>query len=113
MRDACVGSLVVVSNDQPVGMVTDRDLVVRVMARGLEAGGIPVSEAMSDKPVFISDSRDISHALDMMREMNVRRIPVVDDKQNCVGVVTLDDVVSALAFEMGGVSEVIRVALRR
>ncbi|HTO56114.1 MAG TPA: CBS domain-containing protein [Myxococcota bacterium] len=110
MRDTGVGSLVVIEDDRPIGIVTDRDLVLRVMAAGAEAGAVAVAEIMTDKPAFISEDRDVSLVLDTMRELGVRRIPVVDPSQRCVGVIALDDIVAALAFELGGVAEVIRAA---
>jgi CBS domain-containing protein len=113
MRDAAVGSLVVVDDGRPIGMVTDRDLVVRVMAPGAAAGLVLVREVMTDKPAFVSAEREVSVALDVMRELAVRRIPVVDQDQRCIGVIALDDIVGALAFELGGVAEVIRGAVLR
>jgi CBS domain-containing protein len=108
MRDAQVGSLVVVEAGQPVGMLTDRDLVVRVLAAGRDAEDVPVREAMSQRPIFVSESQDARSVLQVMRDLAVRRIPVVNERRALVGVVSLDDLLVALADELAAVAELVR-----
>jgi CBS domain-containing protein len=108
MRDADVGSVIVTEAGRPLGIVTDRDLVVRVIATGGDAEKLTVRDVMSRKPIFVSQSRDVGYVLELMRDMAVRRIPVVDDHQQLVGVVALDDIVLALSSELASVAETIR-----
>jgi len=108
MRDTGVGSLVVVEGNRPLGMVTDRDLVLRVIARGLDPATTHVREAMSRLPIFVSHRREVSEVLELMREHSVRRVPVVDENHELIGVVALDDVIVALATGLAGVADTIR-----
>lgn len=108
MRDVGVGSLVVAEANHPLGVVTDRDLVVRVLARGLDPAVVPIREAMSRMPIFVSHRREVAEVLGLMREHAVRRVPVVDDEQRLIGVVALDDVILALASGLAAVADTIR-----
>jgi CBS domain-containing protein len=108
MRDTGVGSLVVSEADRPLGVLTDRDLVLRVLARGLDPAIVPVREAMSRMPIYVSHRREVSEVLELMREHAVRRVPVVDDDQALVGVVALDDVILALSAGLAAVADTIR-----
>ena len=108
MRDTGVGSLVVVESNRPLGVLTDRDLVLRVVARGLDSATTSVRESMSKLPIYVSHRRDLPELLDLMREHGVRRIPVVDDQHELMGVVALDDVVLALASSFSAVADTIR-----
>jgi CBS domain-containing protein len=108
MRDAEVGSVIVVEGGRPLGIVTDRDLVVRVIASGGDAEKLTVRDVMSPKPIFVAQTRDVAYVLELMRDMAVRRIPVVDEQQQIVGVVALDDVILALSSELAAVAETIR-----
>jgi CBS domain-containing protein len=108
MRDAGMGSLVVVEDGQPIGMLTDRDLVVRVLAAGLDAEKVRVRDAMSERPIFVTDSWDAGAVLRLMRDLAVRRVPVVDERRALVGVVSLDDLLVALADQLAAVAELVR-----
>lgn len=108
MRDAGVGSLIVAESGRPLGIVTDRDLVVRVIATGADPEKLAVADVMSRKPIFVSQTRDVPYVLALMRDMAARRIPVVDENQQLVGVVALDDVILSLSSELAAVAETIR-----
>lgn len=108
MRDAGVGSLVVIDQGRPLGVVTDRDLVVRVIAAGKDPAKLPVGEAMSERPMFVTETTDLVAVLQLMRDMSVRRVPVVDARREVIGVVSLDDVVLALSSHLAAVADLIR-----
>ncbi len=108
MRDERVGSVVVVDNGQPLGIVTDRDLVIRSMASGGDPETVRIRDVMSTKPIFVSADRDLGYALDLMKSLAVRRIPVVDDSGQLVGLVSLDDAIVRLSSELAAVSETIQ-----
>jgi len=86
-----VGSLPVVHNDRVVGVVTDRDLVVRVIAAGLDPDATHVVEIASDRPVTVEASTGLDEALQLMAEHQVRRLPVVENDR-LVGVIAQADV---------------------
>jgi CBS domain-containing protein len=91
MREHDVGSLPVVHNDRVVGVVSDRDLVVRVIATGLDPDTTPIVEVASDAPVTVEASADLDEALHLMAQHQVRRLPVVEDDR-LVGVIAQADV---------------------
>jgi CBS domain-containing protein len=90
MRDEDVGSLPVVHEDQLVGVVTDRDIAVRVVAEGRDAA-TTVAEVASDRPVTVEPSADVDQALQLMSEHQVRRLPVVEGGR-LVGVIAQADI---------------------
>ena len=91
MRDEDVGSLPVVHQDRLVGVVTDRDIAVRVVAEGRDAATTAVVEVASDRPVTVEPSADLDQALQLMSEHQVRRLPVVDGDR-LVGVIAQADI---------------------
>ncbi|HDR9483017.1 TPA: CBS domain-containing protein [Burkholderia aenigmatica] len=110
MRHAHVGDIVVIEYREgdaiPIGVVTDRDLVIEVMARGDDPGAVTAGQIMSRGLVVVSDTDEIGVALEEMRRSGIRRLPVVDDEGRLAGIVTLDDIVEHLAGLLGGVAEV-------
>jgi CBS domain-containing protein len=95
MREHHVGSLVVVDEGAqgrvPVGILTDRDIVVRGVAEGLDPSVARVGDVASRTPVAVAPDQDLDEALELMAEHRVRRLPVVDDGR-LVGVVSQADV---------------------
>ncbi|MEV4255219.1 CBS domain-containing protein [Spirillospora sp. NPDC049652] len=91
MRDQAIGSVVVTGNDGTVGVVTDRDLVVRGLSRTGHPETLPVREVCSFDPVCVSPDDEVAKALRLMTESKVRRLPVVKDGEP-VGVLSLGDV---------------------
>jgi signal-transduction protein with cAMP-binding, CBS, and nucleotidyltransferase domain len=100
MHQRAVGTLVVVNDaSQVVGIVTDRDLVSRVLAKGLSPTATEVREVMTMAPKTVFEETSIESALLIMRSGRFRRIPVVDRTNKLLGLVTLDDVLMLLAEE--------------
>ena len=101
-----VGSLVVVAESGvPVGIVTDRDLTIRVLARSLSPD-TPISEVMTEDPHCVKEGYVVEAALNTMLRTPCRRLPVVDDDGVLIGILTLDDIHEYHAEEatmMGGV----------
>lgn len=103
MREHHVGSLVVAQNTygrKPVGIVTDRDMVVEVMAADLDYRTLTVGEIMGDKLVVAKESDDTLDTLKLMRARGVRRLPVVTEKGDLAGIVTIDDLLEIVAEEL-------------
>lgn len=102
MANRNVGSLLVLDADRrPIGIVTDRDLALRVVGQGRLAATTTVSEVMTPEPETVREDVPIERALARMRAASLRRLPVVDGEGRLAGVVTLDDVVELLAEEFG------------
>lgn len=97
-----VGTLLVVDQDQkPIGIVTDRDLTVRVLAEGLEAATTRVRQVMTASPQSVTEDTPIESALSTMRSGPYRRLPVVDSAGRLVGLLSIDDVLDLLTEEFG------------
>ncbi len=96
-----VGSILVVSGDEVLGIVTDRDITLRVVGAGLPLG-TRVNTVMSGPLVTIQGSADIVDAYRLLNESGVRRLPVLEDA-DLAGIITADDLLVALVLELGAV----------
>ena len=116
MRQEHVGDLIVVeqrgSHCVPVGILTDRDIVVSVVARRARPEEITVGDAMSSNLLTVKEDNGIEFALREMRRQGVRRVPVVGDGGELKGVLSIDDVVDHLAAQLLSIAEVIRLGQR-
>lgn len=118
MREHHIGYLVVVKpnigdgTSAPVGVVTDRDIVVAVIARGTDPRSLRVGDVMARQPVVAEQDKPVSVALKDMRRIGVRRLPVVDHEGALVGILSVDDVLDALAGELWDVASSIRQEMR-
>jgi signal-transduction protein with cAMP-binding, CBS, and nucleotidyltransferase domain len=100
MHQRAVGTLVVVNDAaQVVGIVTDRDLMSRVLARGRHPAATSVGQIMTVSPKTVSEETSIESALLIMRSGRFRRIPVVERDNKLVGLITMDDILMLLAEE--------------
>jgi CBS domain-containing protein len=91
MRDMNVGSLPVVDRQELVGIITDRDITIRVSADGLSADEVMVKEIMTANPATVKPDQKVDEASKIMSQHQVRRLPVVD-KGKLVGILALGDV---------------------
>ena len=87
-----IGSIPVLEGDQLTAMVTDRDIVIRAIAKGKDPRGMPVREVFTTEIITVGPDQDLSDALQIMAANKVRRLPVVDDDNRLVGVVSQADV---------------------
>jgi CBS domain-containing protein len=109
MHERAVGTLVVINDaSQVVGIVTDRDLVSRVLAKGLSPAETSIREVMTIGPRTVFEHASIESALLMMRTGKFRRIPVVDAANTLVGLITLDDVLMLLAEEFWQIGRLLK-----
>ena len=110
MRQHHVGDLVVIDQPDdeklPVGIVTDRDIVVSVIALGLDPASLLVGDIMSDDLDTCAMADDVYETIERMRLRGVRRMPVVDDGGRLAGVVSADDLLGFLAEEMGELARI-------
>ena len=105
MRDRGVGCLVVTRDRHPIGIVTDRDLVVRVMAEGIDPAQARVGDFVTFDPITASLDEGIETVVQRMRKHGVRRVPIVDASGEAVGIVTADDLLVLLGGEIAAVCE--------
>lgn len=91
MRDENIGAVLVTEGERLRGLVSDRDLVVRALAEGGDPSNTTVADACSDDLVTVGPDDDLRIAVEVMREHSVRRVPVVDQRQHPVGIVSIGD----------------------
>lgn len=113
MRHHHVGSLVVVEETDrgrlPVGMVTDRDIVVEVVAADRDARNVSVADAMTADPATLREGDSLVDALQLMRRRGVRRVPVVADSGALVGILTIDDLLDTLGRQLAALAGAIQI----
>lgn len=111
MRKYHVGNLVVTELDDerqmPVGIVTDRDIVVEVIAKGVDPNDLTVGDVMSKELELASEEDDVSDVLDAMHESGIRRMPVVDSAGALVGVLALDDLLQLYAADLSTIAAIV------
>lgn len=104
MRDDDVGALPIGDSDRLVGILTDRDIVVRCLAAGGDPKVATARDAMSSRIVYCFDDQPVEEAADIMSERHIRRLPVLNRDKRLVGILSLGDVWSrgapAIAEEM-------------
>lgn len=112
MRDEHVGDLIVVARrgpvHVPVGILTDRDIVVAVVAKRVPPESVTVGDAMSSNLLTVRRDDALEGALREMRKVGVRRAPVIGSGGELVGVLALDDVIQHLAVQLGRLADLIR-----
>ena len=114
MREQHVGYLVVVQpvvadgGYDPVGVLTDRDIAIGVVARGVDPRALRVGDLMTRDPVVIEEGSSVETALSEMRRIGVRRLPVVRKNGRLMGVLSMDEILEILAAQMSTVSRSIQ-----
>ncbi len=114
MREKHIGYLVVVDSEtadqvvRPVGVLTDRDIVISVVARETDPRALRVGDVMTQQPVTIGVAEPVERAVREMRRIGVRRLPVIGQRGELIGVLSVDDVLEVLAVQMQNVAGSIR-----
>lgn len=88
----------------PVGMLTDRDITVAVVAPGLDANTMQVGDVMSAELLTVNEDAGIAETVELMRVRGMRRLPVADTEGRLIGLVAADDIMSLLAEELAGLT---------
>jgi CBS domain-containing protein len=104
MREHNVGTVVIVEDRRPVGIITDRDLALALGARGLSPQA-PVREVMTRHVLAVPEDTDVFTVTRFIQDRKVRRLPIVDGEDRLVGVVSLDDLLCWLARELSNLAE--------
>ncbi len=117
MRDHHIGALVVTEGSagdrRPVGIVTDRDLVVEVVAADVDYRTLTVGDIMSERPATLKETAGLFEIIAQMRGSGVRRLLVVDANEHLLGIVAMDDLLPVLAEELSSLAQAIKVEQRR
>lgn len=116
MLESHVGSLIVVEANgagrRPVGILTDRDIVRGQLRLNADLFCLTVGDVMTPDPLTISAKLDVTEAIEALHSRGVRRAPVVDDAGNLLGIITLDDLLPAVARELEELSTLIGTQAR-
>jgi len=111
MREYHVGDLVVVDEVDgkrvPVGIVTDRDMVIEIIAQSLDLNEFSVGDIMGRQLVSVQEKEGVFETIRLMRTKGIRRIPVVNQEGGLVGIVSADDILDLLAEEMTELAKVV------
>lgn len=108
MRKHHVGDVIVIKEEggrrKPIGIVTDRDVLVEVVATGLDPAVLTVGDIMVGHLTIVQENTGVYEAICHMRDQGVRRMPVVGKDGSLVGILTVDDLLELLALEMGALA---------
>lgn len=110
MREYHVGDLVVVDEVDgkrvPVGIVTDRDMVIEIIAKSLDVDEFSVGDIMGRQLVSVQEKEGVFETIRLMRSKGIRRIPVVNQEGGLAGIISADDILDLLAEEMAELAKV-------
>ena len=113
MKQKNVGALIVVNAGRPLGVLTDRDIVVDVVAAGKDPDAVRVEDVMRKKPATLREDLGLMDAARVFAKTGVRRLPVVDKAGRVSGIVALDDLMMLFGNEMGLVAGALAAGLRK
>ncbi len=108
MREEDVGSVVITNGGSPTGIVTDRDLTTRVLAEERETDELRAKDVMSEDLCSVSPDSGFYEAAEVMSDNAVRRLPIITDADELVGIITADDLTELLADEHQQLAAVLR-----
>jgi signal-transduction protein with cAMP-binding, CBS, and nucleotidyltransferase domain len=106
MKDNSVGSVVIEDDDEPVGIVTDRDLTLHVLANNKNPETLIAADVMSDDLITVSSEDNVFTLCAQMRQHHIRRVPVVDDDGTIAGFTALDDIIVCLEDEIDKIEQI-------
>jgi CBS domain-containing protein len=107
MRDKKVGSVVVTEQDRPIGILTDRDIVLRVMAKRKDPSTTKIRDVMTSNPIVVSEAIGVWELIQTIKKHGVRRCPIVAGDGKLVGMITMDDLIELMGEELSGLGRAI------
>lgn len=117
LREYHVGDVIVArefnGRQMPVGILTDRDIALGVVAGEVDPKSVSVGDAMSFELTTVTEDADLMHTIEIMREKGIRRIPVVDADEALVGILTVDDVLDLLSEILVDLTHLVDTQRRR
>ncbi len=113
MRSHHVGSVIVVNEHRPIGILTDRDIIIKAVAEEKDPKTLRVYEIMTHNPAMVNINYDPLDATRIMRDRGLRRLPVVDENSHLLGILTLDDALDLLGKETANLAEAVHTELAK
>ena len=117
MREHHVGSIVIVEQQNecniPVGIITDRDLVIELVSKDVDIQSITAGDIMSSELVTVRESNHVYDTLKLMRGKGIRRIPVVNDENVLIGILTVDDLLDVVISELDDIVNIVAIEQKR
>ena len=111
MRRHHVGDLVVVEKEGeeaiPIGIITDRDIVIEVMAQKLDPDSLTVKDIMSTDPVRVAETVSLLDTLELMKQRGVRRVLVIADSGGLQGLLSADDAIELIAEQINDLTQLV------
>jgi CBS domain-containing protein len=110
MKRSRIGSLIAIEegSNKPIGIITDRDIVLKVIAEGKDPSSVKIAEFMSKNLYMENQDTDIAEVISMMKEKGIRRVPIIDDESRLCGIVSLDDLCLMVDKEQDNIADIIR-----
>jgi CBS domain-containing protein len=102
MNDQDIGAIPIGENDRLIGMVTDRDIVCRAVAKGKDPAKLTARDVMTKGISYCQSEHDLEEALGVMEKQKIRRLPVIDENKRLVGMLSLGDISHAAAKDVTG-----------
>ena len=102
MRDEDIGAIPIGENDRLIGMVTDRDIVVKGLIDGIDVATLTARDVMTGPILYCRANEEVEDAVRLMEEHEVRRLPVIDENKRMVGILALGDISSHAGRELSG-----------
>ena len=107
MEEYNIGCLIVEDDGKLCGIVTDRDIALKVAGAMRDPQQTAVREIMTTNPIRISVDKDLRHLTSLMHAFHVRRVPIVNGHDTIVGIITLDDIIALIASEMSEIGKAV------
>lgn len=111
MKQHNIGDIVVVdetNSGMPVGIFTDRDIAIKIVAEEVDPRDLTVGDAMSQNLLVLQEHQQIQETVDMMCAKGVRRAPIIDKNNKIIGIATLDDLFLLFADQLGSLAKLVR-----
>jgi CBS domain-containing protein len=104
MQSKHIGCLVVIDESRPIGIVTDRDIVLKVVAGEKKPAETAVKKVMTTNPTMVNVNYDLLDAVRLMHNRGVRRLPIVDEHRRLLGIITMDDLLTVFSTEVANLA---------
>jgi CBS domain-containing protein len=102
MRDLDIGAIPVCEEDHLIGMITDRDITCRAVAKGGDMSKLTARDVMTEGIVYCRDTEELQDAIRIMEQKQIRRMPAIDDEEHLVGMLSLGDVSHVASQQLTG-----------
>jgi len=102
MKKDDIGAIPIGKDDKLIGMLTDRDIAIRVVAPGLDPAKTTAGEVMSKGIIWCRTTETVEDAIHLMDQKKIRRLPVIDDNKRLVGMLSLGDIAHSVSRDLSG-----------